>query len=131
MRGVVQLSVLLSLSLVGVGAAASARAADATLYYAPAAPPLIGEVAKAFRHADLPHERVCFNSAETRERIATYKLAEPFQAMLTGGLQGDALHAKLCRWKHDEFVYEIAVLRRDGRLVHVYMNAQNGRNVDR
>lgn len=73
-----------------------------------------------------PGGRVCFNPAETRDKIAAHGLTEPFQALRTGRFQGEALRARLCRWKPDEFVYEVAVLRRDGRIVHIYMNAQNG-----
>ena len=73
--------------------------------------------------------RVCFNPAETRENIATHRLAEPFRALRLGRQQGEALRAKLCRWKRDEFVYEISVLRRDGRIVRLYMNAQSGQAV--
>jgi hypothetical protein len=73
--------------------------------------------------------RVCFSPAETREKIAAHRLAEPFRALRPGRLQGEALRARLCRWKSDQFVYEIAVLRRDGRIVHIYMNAQNGQDV--
>jgi hypothetical protein len=46
-----------------------------------------------------------------------------------GRLQGEPLRARLCRWKQDEFVYEVTVLRRDGRVVFLYMNAQTGQNV--
>lgn len=81
------------------------------------------------RRPDLPRGRVCFDSAETREKILANKLTEPFQALRHGHLQGDALRARLCRWKPDEFVYEISVLRRDGRIVHIYMNAQNGQDL--
>ncbi len=76
-----------------------------------------------------PRGRVCFNPAETREKIVAHRLADPFQALRDGRLQGEALRAKLCRWRPDEFIYEVAVLLRDGRVVHVYMNAQNGQTV--
>ena len=72
---------------------------------------------------------VCFNPAETREKIATHRLTEPFRALRAGRLQGEALRARLCRWKPDEFVYEVFMLRRDGHVVRVYMNAQNGEAV--
>lgn len=120
-------------TLVGVLAAfAPAYAGDATLFYAPGATPVPAMILagpKGATHLTPPHERVCFNPSETRERIVTHRLAELFQALRVGRLQGDALRAKLCRWKQDEFVYEIAVLRRDGHLVHVYMNARNGQTV--
>lgn len=73
--------------------------------------------------------RVCFNATETREKITTHRLAAPFQALRVGRQQGEALRAKLCKWKQDEFVYEIFVLRRDGRIVRVFMNAQSGQAV--
>ena len=76
-----------------------------------------------------PRGRVCFDPAETREKILAHRLADPFRALRAGGLQGEALRAKLCRWRPDEFVYEVAVLLRDGRVVHVYMNAQSGQTV--
>ena len=73
--------------------------------------------------------RTCFNAAQTRENVATHRLSEPFRALRVGGQQGEALRAKLCKWKQDEWVYEISVLRRDGRIVRLYMNAQNGQSV--
>lgn len=76
-----------------------------------------------------PRGRVCFNQAETRERIAAHRLTDPMRALRVGRQQGEALRARLCRWKPDEFIYEIYVLRRDGRVVRVYMNAGNGQLV--
>ena len=71
----------------------------------------------------------CFNAAQTRENVTAHRLAEPFRALRVGRQQGEALRAKLCKWKQDEWVYEISVLRRDGRIVRLYMNAQNGQSV--
>lgn len=73
-----------------------------------------------------PHGRVCFDQAEARDKIAAHGLADPFRAVRFGRLLGEALSAKLCRWRPDQFVYEIHVLRRDGRILRVFMNAQNG-----
>lgn len=125
----------------GVGGAVRAadRAPPPVLSYAPAAstvqsilpnsqPPPHQQQSAAAR-IEPPRGRVCFNPAETREKIAAHRLAEPFRALRMGRLQGEALRAKLCRWKPDEFVYEIAILRRDGRVVHLYMNALNGQSV--
>ncbi len=83
----------------------------------------------AVRRAESPRPRVCFNPAETRANITAHRLSEPFRALRAGRAQGEALRAKLCKWKQDEFVYEISVLRRDGRIVRLYMNAQNGQAV--
>jgi hypothetical protein len=133
-----------------MGAAASVQAAEPARApdmppFPPVAPPPANSDPKAVvvpaqdqaakaraatpQRVEPPHGRVCFNSAETREKIVAHHLADPFRALRAGRLQGEALRAKLCRWKQDDFVYEIAVLRRDGRLVRVYMNAQNGQTV--
>jgi uncharacterized membrane protein YkoI len=72
-------------------------------------------------------ERECYSAAQTRERIAAHKLAEPFRLMASSAnrFQAEAIGAKLCRWK-EELVYEITLLRRDGRVIHVFMNAASG-----
>lgn len=118
---------------VSVGPFGVARAFDATLFYAPPADPvahvpLVTPPQSAKRPAP-PRGRVCFNHEEARDRIAALRLTEPNQVLRSDRLEGEALRAKLCRWKPDEFVYEIAVLRPDGHIVHVYMNAQNGRDI--
>jgi hypothetical protein len=82
------------------------------------------------RSADSLHPRTCFNSMETREKIASRRLGEPFR-LLRGAaarIQGEALRVKLCRVGED-YVYDISVLRRDGRLVHVFLNAVNGQTM--
>ena len=84
---------------------------------------------EAARHLEPPRGRQCFNPSETREKIATHRLTEPFRALRAGRLQGEALRARLCRWKPDEFVYEVSVLRPSGRIAHVYMNARSGQSV--
>ncbi len=76
-----------------------------------------------------PRGRICLDPAETRETVLAYRLADPFRALRAGGIQGEALRAKLCRWRPDQFVYELALLLRDGRVIHVYMNAQSGQTV--
>ena len=81
------------------------------------------------RGSEPPRGRVCFDPAETREKIVVHRLADPFRALRDGRLQGEALRARLCRWRPDEFIYEVALLLRDGRVVHIYMNAQNGQIV--
>ena len=81
------------------------------------------------RRFEPPRGRVCFDPAETREKIVAHRLADPLRALRDGRLQGEALRAKLCRWRPDEFIYEVAVLLRDGRVVHIYMNAQTGHTI--
>lgn len=74
---------------------------------------------------------VCFSTNETREEIKVHHLLEPFVALKNAASppKVEALSAKLCRIG-EEFVYEIALLHRDGRLVHVIMSAANGKLVN-
>jgi uncharacterized membrane protein YkoI len=39
--------------------------------------------------------------------------------------QAEAIGVKLCRWSED-LVYEISLLRRDGRVIHVFVNGKTG-----
>ena len=70
----------------------------------------------------------CLNAAETRETVRSRHLLEPFAALKFASAQrkAEALSAKLCR-TGDDFVYEITLLHRDGRLVHVDMEAGTGK----
>jgi uncharacterized membrane protein YkoI len=70
----------------------------------------------------------CLSAAETRETVKSHRLLEPFAALKFASAQrkAEALSAKLCRTGED-FVYEITLLLRDGRLVHVDMEAQTGK----
>lgn len=76
-----------------------------------------------------PRGRTCLAQAEARETVVARRLIDPVRALHFGRQQGDALNAKLCRWPPEEFVYEIDVLRHDGRLLRLFMNAQNGEPV--
>lgn len=72
-------------------------------------------------------ERACLTATQAREKIALHNLTEPFQLMMAMArrFQAEALRVKLCRRK-DEFIYEISLLRRDGRVIHVFLKASNG-----
>ena len=74
----------------------------------------------------------CLNAAETREMVKSRHLLEPFAALKFAGAQrkAEALSAKLCRTGED-FIYEITLLHRDGRLVHVDMEAGTGKITSR
>jgi hypothetical protein len=69
----------------------------------------------------------CFSTAQTREQILLHKLAEPFASMQTAArsAQGDPIGARLCR-VDENFVYEVSLLRRDGRLIKIFINAATG-----
>jgi uncharacterized membrane protein YkoI len=86
--------------------------------------------AEAETHAAV--KPVCLNAAETREEVKAHKLLEPFAALKFAASQrkAEALSAKLCH-NDDEFFYEITLLHRDGRLVHVQMEAESGKLIPR
>ncbi|WP_158818705.1 PepSY domain-containing protein [Methylocapsa sp. S129] len=79
---------------------------------------------------------VCLATSETREEIKSHHLLEPFVVLKSAAVaisspknKAEALSAKLCRLG-DEYVYEIALLHHDGRLVHVVMSAVTGKVVN-
>ena len=79
---------------------------------------------------------VCLSTSETREEIKSHHLLEPFVALKSAAAaisspknKAEALSAKLCRLG-EEYVYEIALLHRDGRLVHVVMSAVTGKLIN-
>ncbi|CAN2534052.1 hypothetical+protein [Methylocapsa aurea] len=69
----------------------------------------------------------CLPIAETRHLIADRRLGDPFALMQAASLAAHAepINARLCR-DHDELVYEISLLRRDGRVVRIYLDAATG-----
>ena len=75
---------------------------------------------------------VCLSAAETREMVKSRRLLEPFAALkfAAGQRKAEALSARLCR-SGEDFVYEITLLHRDGRLVHVEMEAGTGKIASR
>ena len=75
---------------------------------------------------------VCLNAAETRDEVKAHKLLEPFAALKFAAQQrkAEALSAKLCH-AGDDFIYEITLLHRDGRLMHVQMEADTGKLIGR
>jgi uncharacterized membrane protein YkoI len=87
------------------------------------------EEAEHAEHAEqAPRRAHCFSTAQTRERIDIHKLADPFACMRAAARdhQGEALNARLCLL--DELlVYEISLLRPDGRIVRVLFDAATGK----
>ena len=88
--------------------------------------PCAAGAAEAAAHGAL--RPACLPPSEAREEIKARHFLEPFAVLRSAAAQfkAEALSAKLCRLG-DEFVYEIALLRRDGRLVHAVMNAATGK----
>lgn len=72
----------------------------------------------------------CLPPSEAREEAKTRHFLEPFAVLKSAAAQfkAEAISAKLCHLG-DEFVYEIRLLHRDGRLVHAVMNAATGKLV--
>lgn len=71
--------------------------------------------------------RTCLSAAETRESVHAHQLREPMTLLREAALQSRAepLGARLCRW-NEQFVYEMSLLRRDGRVLRVYVDAASG-----
>lgn len=74
-----------------------------------------------------PGPRLCYSPAETRERVLAEQLREPFALMRKASAitHAEALSGRLCRWGDLE-IYEITLLRPDGRVIHLFMNAATG-----
>lgn len=74
----------------------------------------------------------CLGAAETREQVKAHRLIEPYAALKSAAQQrkAEALSARLCV-SGDNYLYEITLLHRDGRLIHVEMDAASGKLVPR
>ncbi|PPQ34884.1 hypothetical protein SAMN06265338_1011022 [Rhodoblastus acidophilus] len=79
---------------------------------------------------ELAGARKCFSPAETRARVAQSQLLPPFTMLRRAAnlASAQALGGRLCRWA-DLDVYDISLLRPDGRVVHVFLDASTGDEV--
>ena len=86
--------------------------------------------ALAAHSAQAAPARVCLSASEAREAIAEHHLADSFSVMRSAAQQAgaQALAAKLCRWS-EQYVYEITLLERGGRVTHVFVGASDGKAV--
>ena len=78
--------------------------------------------------AETPNRsRQCLNPAETREAVAKNKLTDPAAALRSAAAiaHADPLRSRLCRWNEDH-VYEITLLRREGKVMNVFIKAEDG-----
>ena len=66
--------------------------------------------------------------AQARGKIEAHKLADPFRSMREAALrlQGEPLGTKLCQLG-EGLIYEISLLRRDGHIVKIHVDAFSGR----
>lgn len=70
----------------------------------------------------------CFTMAQARGKVETHQLADPFKSMREAALrlQGEPLGARLCQLG-EGLIYEISLLRRDGHIVKIQVDAFSGR----
>ena len=90
---------------------------------APARAPLMLEVQQ-------PRALACLPPSEARAVIARNKLANPLPALRSASrrAQAEPLRSRLCR-VDERFVYEMTMLRRDGKVVRVFVDAQDARTL--
>ena len=71
--------------------------------------------------------RACLSPTETRESVATHQLREPMVLLRDAAREtrADPLNARLCLWD-EKYVYEMSLLRRDGRVLRIFVDATSG-----
>jgi uncharacterized membrane protein YkoI len=69
----------------------------------------------------------CLNPADAREALTRNKFTDPAAALRSAAAvaHADPLRSRLCRW-NDDYVYEITLLRRDGKVMRVVIKADDG-----
>ena len=72
--------------------------------------------------------RKCFSQAETLDAIAANGLVKPGEALSAAAAasKAEALNARLCQWD-SRYIYEITLLRSDGKVLRVTVDAATGR----
>lgn len=72
--------------------------------------------------------RQCMSAAETREAVGAHGLIGPLEAVRDAQAlgRGELLRSRLCRWDQ-EYVYELTLLKHDGHVLRVFLNAKDGR----
>lgn len=71
---------------------------------------------------------VCYSARETGDRVARLRLQNPLLAMQAHAkrLRAEPLRTRLCR-SAGRMIYELSLIRRDGKVHVVYLNAQTGK----
>jgi hypothetical protein len=74
-----------------------------------------------------PAPPICLNGDQTREEIAAHRLLQPFTALKSASatIKAEPLSAKLCKFG-EEYIYEITLLHRNGRVIHLVRDAATG-----
>ncbi len=75
--------------------------------------------------------RTCLTAAETRTAIAENGLLDPLNVLKStaGTTKAEPLRNRLCRWNQD-FVYEISLLRHDGKVIRTFVRASDGKTIN-
>ena len=113
---------------------AVAKTAPAQTPAPPPAAPAPGDkpADKGADKSDAPAERafVCFTAREANDRIARLRLYNPLVAMQLNArrLRAEPLRSRLCR-SGGQLVYEMSLIRRDGKVLRIFLNAQTGRPI--
>lgn len=71
--------------------------------------------------------RGCMPPSQAREVLIQQRLVAPFRALgeASRSSAGEVVGLQLCRMG-DDFVYDVIMLQRDGRVVHALVDARNG-----
>ena len=74
--------------------------------------------------------RACLSPQETRESVAAHQLREPLTLLRDAAREtrAEPLNSRLCRWD-EQFVYEMSLLRRDGRVLRIFVDATSGNKI--
>jgi uncharacterized membrane protein YkoI len=74
----------------------------------------------------------CLSEGQARDLLKAEKLVGPTEVQREAARRAGAalLRSRLCRW-NAELVYDIILLRPDGRVTHVYVSARDGEVIDR
>ena len=77
--------------------------------------------------AQAANARACLSPVETRESVAANQLREPLTLLREAAREtrAEPLNSRLCRW-NEQYVYEMSLLRRDGRVLRVFVDAASG-----
>jgi uncharacterized membrane protein YkoI len=80
-----------------------------------------------FARAEPLPPRVCYTTAEARDKIAAQGLSDPFRLVrgATRSVTTEIVAVKLCLWR-ERLVYELSLLPRDGHVDRVLIDARTG-----
>ena len=109
--------------LAALGSVRWAIAAAATMAAAD-----VARAAEPLRPEEAPPRLHCLPMAEARTLMESHKLANPFHSMREAAMRfsGEPVGARLCEFG-ESLLYEISLLRPDGHIVRVLVDAVTGR----